>query len=120
MLLVSVERVSELRITVAVAQLLAVFLADASEARYGYELMQVTGFPSGKLYPIMGRLTRAGWVTREREDIDPAEKGRPARCLYRLTNQGTGAAREALAELHQTTNLAPKLSLRPWPAGGRA
>jgi PadR family transcriptional regulator, regulatory protein PadR len=115
------ERVSELRITVAVAHVLAVFLNDASQPRYGYELMQVTGYPSGKLYPIMARLAHAGWLTREREDIDPGEEGRPARYMYRLTEQGNQAARYELAALRQKTEtrsagLVPGL----WPAGGRA
>jgi PadR family transcriptional regulator len=59
---------SDVRVTVAVARVLREFVADASEPRYGYELMQLTGFPSGKLYPILTRLQQAGWVSRERED----------------------------------------------------
>src|SRR5215467_15332389 len=95
------EHASELRVTLAVAQLLAEFLADVSQPRYGYELMQATGFPSGKLYPIIGRLTRAGWLVREREDIDPAQEGRPARYLYRLTEHGSRSARSELSALRQ-------------------
>ena len=103
------------------AHVLAVFLANASQPRYGYELMQVTGFPSGKLYPILGRLTRAGWLTREREDIDPAEEGRPPRYMYCLTEHGSRAARYELAALRQKTDM-PGTGLfpRPWPAGGSA
>ena len=116
----SSEQASELRITLAVAQLLAVFLADDPQPRYGYELMQATGFPSGKLYPILGRLTHAGWLTRVREDIDPAEQGRPARYLYRLTERGTREARYALADLRQKTALPPRPVPRLSPAGGQA
>lgn len=115
----SSEHASELRITVAVAQLLAVFLANDPQPRYGYELMQATGFPSGKLYPILGRLTHAGWLTRTREDIDPAEEGRPARYLYRLTERGTREARYELADLRQKTALPPRLVPRLSPAGGQ-
>ena len=104
----------------AVAQLLAVFLADASQSRYGYELMQLTGFPSGKLYPILGRLTNAGWLTREREEIDPAREGRPTRYIYRLTDYGTQEARYSLAALKQTTTVSPRLIAQPTPASGRA
>jgi DNA-binding PadR family transcriptional regulator len=112
------EHASELRVTLAVAQVLAEFLADASQPRYGYGLMQATGFPSGKLYPIIGRLTRAGWLSREREDIDPAQVGRPARYLYRLTEHGTRMARHELAALQQKIALPTHGPLRPWPAGG--
>jgi PadR family transcriptional regulator, regulatory protein PadR len=120
---VSAEHASELRITVAVAQLLAVFLDEDSQPRYGYELMQATGFPSGKIYPILGRLTRAGWLTRVREDIDPAKEGRPARYIYRLTEHGTREARYELAvlrqNLRQKTALPPRLVPRPSRVGGR-
>jgi PadR family transcriptional regulator, regulatory protein PadR len=111
------ERVSELRVTVAVAQLLVTLMADVSQPRYGYELMRATGFPSGKLYPIMGRLTNAGWVTREHEDIDPAQEGRPARYIYRLTEHGIRAARYELAVLNQKTALPSRLSNVPSPSG---
>lgn len=99
------------------AQLLAVFLADSAQPRYGYELMQATRFQSGKLYPILGRLTRSGWLVREREDIDPVREGRPARYLYRLTEHGTRSARLELAALHEKTSVPPLKELRPWPAG---
>jgi PadR family transcriptional regulator len=110
-------RMSELRVTLAVAQVLAEFLADASQPRYGYDLMRATGFASGKLYPIIGRLTRAGWLVREREDIDPAQEGRPARYLYRLTEHGTTMARHELAALQQKISLPTDGSPQPWPAG---
>lgn len=119
LLAVSSERASELRITVAVAQLLALFLADDSQPRYGYELMHATGFPSGKLYPILGRMTHAGWLTRAPEDIDPAKEGRPARYMYRLTERGTRQARYELAALQQKTALPPRLVPRLSPLGGQ-
>src|SRR5690348_16117310 len=96
---------SDVRITVAVARVLREFVADASEPRYGYELMQLTGFPSGKLYPILTRLQQAGWVNREREPIDTAKAGRPARYLYRLTPRGAEAAWSELTVL--TEQIAP-------------
>ena len=89
---VKILRMGEVQVTVAVARVLREFIADASTPRYGYELMGSTGFPSGKLYPILMRLQRAGWIGREREDVDPAKAGRPARYLYRLTPRGAEAA----------------------------
>jgi PadR family transcriptional regulator PadR len=86
---------------VATARLLGAFLANAEQRRYGYELMQETGFPSGKLYPILARLRNAGWLERELEDIDSAEAGRPARWMYRLTGHGTEEARYELALLSE-------------------
>lgn len=91
------EQVSCVRVTVAVAQVLRSFLEDVSRPRYGYDLMKATDFPSGKLYPVLARLTAAGWLVREEEDIDPAQEGRPRRSTYRLTEQGMAAAGRELA-----------------------
>ena len=96
------------------------FLADDPHPHYGYELMKKTGFPSGKLYNILGRLTHAGWLIRDREDIDPAKEGRPARYTYRLTEHGTREAGHELAALQQKTALPPRLVARPSPVGGHA
>jgi PadR family transcriptional regulator PadR len=73
--------------------------------RYGYDLMLATSFPSGKLYPILTKLVRIGWLSREREDTDPAEVGRPSRFYYRLSADGVEAARYELAALSE--QLAP-------------
>lgn len=111
---------ADVRMTIAVARVLREFLADVGEPRYGYELMQLTGFPSGKLYPILARLQRAGWLCREREGIDPAHAGRPARYLYLITSEGVEAARGELSVLREQLappgRVIPRLRLE----GGRA
>ena len=106
--------------TIAVAKVLRTFLDDVSQPRYGYELMRVTGFPSGKLYPILARLQRAGWLIREHEDIDPATAGRPARRLYRLSPAGIQAARHELAALTQQLQPGSELAGRLRPQAGSA
>jgi PadR family transcriptional regulator, regulatory protein PadR len=88
------------RITLAVAQVLRVFVADPSAGQYGYGLMKATGFPSGKLYPILARLERAGVLRKTIEAIDPAIEARPARRVYNLTPDGLEFARHELAKLH--------------------
>ena len=87
----------EVRVTRAVAALLQVFLDDAPEAHYGYDLMRETGFSSGKLYSILVRLEVAGWLVKEHEQSDPAAPGHLARRLYQLNSGGVLAARRALA-----------------------
>lgn len=105
--------------TIAVATVLNEFLkGDVTRPRYGYELTQATGYQSGKLYPILARLTRAGWLTKELENIDPAEVKRPPRRLYRLTAEARVAAQEQLAELARQMEPPPsrcagRLQLRP-------
>jgi PadR family transcriptional regulator, regulatory protein PadR len=108
---------SDVRMTVAVAQLLREFLADPAEPRYGYELMQLTGFPSGKLYPLLARLHRAGLLIREWEEIDAHAAGRPARCTYQLNPDATESVHRELAELSEQLRLAKPQS--PLPGAGR-
>jgi PadR family transcriptional regulator, regulatory protein PadR len=98
---------SRVRITIAVARVLREFLADVHRPRYGYDLMQVTGYPSGKLYPILARLAEAGWLIREREDIDHVGAGRPARYLYRLSERGALAARRELTAISEQLAVPP-------------
>src|SRR6267142_6078028 len=63
--------------------------------RYGFDIMDVTGLPSGTVYPALRRLEQAGLVVSKWEDEDTARKDqRPARKYYELTNGG----RETLSE----------------------
>ncbi|WP_187437718.1 PadR family transcriptional regulator [Actinomadura decatromicini] len=110
----------EVRVTVAVATVLRVFLDDVAQPRYGYELMQMTGFPSGKLYPLLARLERAGWLTKEIENVEPAVAGRPARRMYRLSEEGTQAARYEMAMLNEQLRPSESVTPRLRPEGGRA
>jgi PadR family transcriptional regulator PadR len=111
---------SEVRITVAVARVLREFLADPSLPRHGYDLMQATGYPSGKLYPILARLQHAGMLTRTPEEIDPSEAGRPARYLYRLSDEGAVLARQELAAVSAQLSVPPQHRLRPQGEGSGA
>jgi PadR family transcriptional regulator len=95
--------VSEVRLTVPVARLLAVLVADPDGDHYGLELMQESGLASGTLYPILARLTEAGWLEKRWEKVDPVAAGRPARAYYRLTREALPVARQRLAELHEQT-----------------
>jgi PadR family transcriptional regulator PadR len=108
---VRIVHMADVRVTIAVALVLQEFLAEVGEPRYGYELMQLTGFPSGKLYPILARLQRVGWLSRGREVIDPAQSGRPARYLYRITPDGIEAAQAELSALRE--QLRPPVRVLP-------
>jgi len=92
------------RITAAVSKVLAAFLEDPEEVRYGLDLMRASGHPSGTLYPILLRLQNAGWVEAHWEDIDPVAAGRPARRYYRLTPDGQVSARHEVAALQAQLN----------------
>ena len=88
------------RLTTPVLKVMAALLADPGAERYGLQLMQDTGLPSGTLYPILVRLERAGWVESRWEEADPVAEGRPNRRYYRLTAEGAVAARDEVARMH--------------------
>lgn len=73
----------------------AILQALAHDYQYGFDIMDVTGLPSGTVYPVLRRLEQAGLVLSKWEDEDTARKDqRPARKYYKLTNGG----RETLSE----------------------
>jgi DNA-binding PadR family transcriptional regulator len=80
------------RSSVNVAAVLNVFLDDLDEAQYGLRLLRALNMGSGTLYPILGRLVKAGWLSEEREEVNREHPGRPPRRWYRLTGEGRRAA----------------------------
>ncbi len=56
---------------------------------YGFSIMEISGLPSGTVYPAMRRLERARLIRShwERESAAKGE-GRPARKYYKLTDAG--------------------------------
>jgi DNA-binding PadR family transcriptional regulator len=74
-------------------------LENPAEPMYGLDLMDRCDVRSGTLYPLLARLAEAGWLTAEREEVDPASAGRPVRTYYKLTGEGAAGARAALAPL---------------------
>ena len=56
---------------------------------YGYTVMEVTGLPSGTVYPALRRMERDQWIQSqwERQSVADAEQ-RPPRKYYRLTRSG--------------------------------
>jgi PadR family transcriptional regulator, regulatory protein PadR len=110
----------EVRVTVAVAQLLREFAVDPTRPRYGYDLMQSTGFASGKMYPILLRLKGAGIIEDEMESVDRTETEGPARKMYKLSPFGAVFAAEALAGLAVKIGApVPSAKAVATPDGGR-
>lgn len=56
---------------------------------YGFSIMEVTGLPSGTVYPAVRRLERDGLIVSrwEKQTIADAE-GRPPRKYYKITADG--------------------------------
>lgn len=63
--------------------------AIASGFVYGFSIMEMTGLPSGTVYPAMRRLERDGLIRSqwEKQSIADAEQ-RPARKYYKVTAAG--------------------------------
>lgn len=93
---------------------LRALLEEPARERYGIELCELAGLPSGTIYPILARLEQVGWVDSTWED--PAvhqEAGRPRRRFYRITDEGAERAPDALAHVYR----ARRQRLPGWIAG---
>ena len=94
---------SVLRMTLQTQLVLRELLEDPAKQRYGLELCELAGLPSGTIYPILARLERAGWLDSAWEDPSVHEEaGRPRRRFYRITRDGAEQAREALARAYRS------------------
>ncbi|HKC70083.1 MAG TPA: PadR family transcriptional regulator [Terriglobales bacterium] len=54
---------------------------------YGFDVMEVTGLPSGTVYPALRRLERDRLIVSSWEELS-ASCPRPARRYYKLTPEG--------------------------------
>jgi DNA-binding PadR family transcriptional regulator len=80
-------------------RILKLLLEDVRTPYSGSDLMQLTGIPSGNLYPLLMKFERDGVLKSSWEEIDPKIAKRPRRRLYRLTPAGFELAQRALREL---------------------
>lgn len=71
--------------------------AVANGYLYGFDIADITGMPSGTVYPALRRLEEAGFLTSkwEKERVAQAEL-RPRRKYYEMTRGGRDALAEAL------------------------
>jgi DNA-binding PadR family transcriptional regulator len=73
--------------------------AIAAGHRHGFDIMEVSGLPSGTVYPALRRLEREGAV-QSRWEAAPGPG--PRRRVYRLTRDGAALARAAEQRLAET------------------
>ena len=65
---------------------------------YGYRVMEVTGLPSGTVYPALGRLERDELILSRWEKQAKAEAAqRPPRKYYKVTRAGNAMLQVARA-----------------------
>jgi PadR family transcriptional regulator PadR len=76
--------------------------------QFGFDIMEVTGLPSGTVYPALRRLERDGLVSSNWEAEEEAVKEqRPARRYYTLTRQGREAELAATKRYPLLSRLIP-------------
>ncbi len=76
---------------------------------FGLDIMQVTGLPSGTVYPALRRLERDLFVESEWEVLDGDTKlSRPTRRYYRVTSEGKAAAVAATERYPLLAHLLPE------------
>lgn len=77
--------------------------------RFGFEIMEVTGLPSGTVYPALRRLERDALVQSDWEAEDEAtQKARPARRYYEITKAGKAVALAATERYPLLARLIPE------------
>ena len=79
------------------AATVAILRAVRDGYRFGLDIMDATGLPSGPVYPTLARMENRAFLDSEWEDDATARAdGRPRRRYYRLTPEGARALAEAL------------------------
>lgn len=92
--------------------------ALAAGRRYGFDIMDATGLPSGSVYPALRRfesekLVRAAWEAKR-----PArEEGRPARRYYELTARGVEALKRCRERYSAIETLGRRARPQPYVIG---
>ncbi len=104
------------RMTLQTQLVLRAFLADPQQRRYGLELCDMVGLPSGTIYPILARLEQIGWLE---SDWEEAAAGRPRRRFYRLAPDGAEQVGDALARTYRSGKQ-PRTGWGVQPGIGRA
>lgn len=90
---------------------LFILQALAQGHRFGFDIMEVTGLPSGTIYPALRRLEALDLVTSDWEkDLTARKEGRPRRRYYALTPAGRRQLGEAEARFRAVGRLFPNRS----------
>jgi PadR family transcriptional regulator PadR len=85
---------------------LFVLKALAQGHRFGFDVMDATGLPSGTVYPALRRLETQGFVESNWEgDVEARRASRPRRRYYQLTKAGRAQLGEAEARYRAVSKL---------------
>ncbi|MFV1988373.1 MAG: PadR family transcriptional regulator [Gemmatimonadota bacterium] len=83
--------------------------AVALGTRYGFDIMDVTGLPSGTVYPALSRLERVGLLRAKWEAHGVARREkRPPRKYYQITAEGKRKLIEATERIRALERVLPR------------
>jgi len=82
--------------------------------RYGFDIMDATGLPSGTVYPILGRLEKTGLLRAKWESTAVAHREkRPPRRYYEISTAGSKALAYSIEYYRNLTHAVPTGTLKP-------
>ena len=86
----------------------AVLKSVADGTRFGFDIMDATGLPSGTVYPILGRLEKTELLRGKWEAVSAARKDkRPPRRYYEISGAGARALAESIEHYRSVGGLLP-------------
>jgi PadR family transcriptional regulator PadR len=92
----------------------AILQALANGYQYGFDIMDITGLPSGTVYPALRRLEETGFIDSKWEKPGIAQREqRPPRKYYDLTPDGKEALAEAVKRYRHLENIVPQARIKP-------
>ena len=92
---------------------MAVLKVMIDGSRYGFDIMDSAGLPSGTVYPILRRLDREGLLESSWEDATEAQKAqRPPRRYYAITADGERMLADAVNRYHTLEQAIARASAR--------
>lgn len=87
----------------------AILQALANGYQYGFDIMDITGLPSGTVYPALRRLEETGFIDSKWEKPGIAQREqRPPRKYYDLTPDGKEALAEAVKRYRHLESILPQ------------
>ncbi len=94
--------------------------ALANGYQYGFDIMDITGLPSGTVYPALRRLEHSLLVASKWEKQAVAQReGRPPRKYYEVTAAGAEALAEAVNRYRFIERLLPSAARKSKPSPER-
>ena len=91
----------------------SILLAIGTGYRYGFDVMDITGLPSGTVYPALRRLEQSGLIASKWEADDIAQRElRPPRKYYSIARAGEAALGGALKRYPLLERLSSHMPLK--------